>query len=464
MTAEKFYRALVTLDSIKNITGKIEMLNILNKEKDNEALKQIFLYTYDPFRVYHVDERKLFKYAGGINIEEDSISFQSAYDNLFNTLDMMSLKGSTSDADINVLRFRLAFLNAALNVEDLFGYREFIDRIILKDILIGVGVTTINKVWPGLVPTFNVQLASPMEKTINEPCFIEPKYDGARCITIVDIGKGSVKQYTRNGKQINDYDQITKQCYDMVAAMFRAGDVIVLDGEIKSENFDSTMNYLFSKSSNKRAMYYVFDILQYDEFIGKVQCPPLTQRKSHLLWLFTEAFDKLNWDVADERNVVEQVTYKRLKAPVSMADVEDLAEILVADGFEGAMVKEEKMLYNPACKSGFRAGWHKYKFMQTIDAEVVGWEYGTGRLADTMGRITVEIFYDKAANKIYGYGDAPFSAKSIKVGVGSGFSDEQRARFERGENCSVVEIKYQEHTKDGSLRFPVFVCERPDKE
>ena len=82
-----------------------------------------------------------------------------------------------------------------------------------------------------------------------------------------------------------------------------------------------------------------------------------------------------------------------------------------------------------------------------VDLEVVGFEEGEGRNTGVLGAVIVK-------------------HKDVLVNVGSGFSDndrktiwENRTKF-RGQ---IAEIRYQEETPDGSLRFPTFRGWRPDK-
>ena len=54
-----------------------------------------------------------------------------------------------------------------------------------------------------------------------------------------------------------------------------------------------------------------------------------------------------------------------------------------------------------------------------------------------------------------------------EVHVGSGFTDIEREELWNRQSeltGRMIEVKYQEKTQDGSLRFPVFMRFRPDKE
>ena len=93
----------------------------------------------------------------------------------------------------------------------------------------------------------------------------------------------------------------------------------------------------------------------------------------------------------------------------------------------------------------------KVKRFYSMDLPVVRMDKGTGRNKDRLGKVYVDF-------------------KGNEVGVGSGFSDEQREYFwQHPEKIlyKIIEVKYKEETKnkDGteSLQFPVFSRIRDDK-
>lgn len=102
--------------------------------------------------------------------------------------------------------------------------------------------------------------------------------------------------------------------------------------------------------------------------------------------------------------------------------------------------------YCPKCKP------RDYSNYFTMDLRVIRIERGTGRNKDRLGKAIVEY-------------------KGNEVGVGSGFSDEQRNHFwEYPDEIvgHIIEVKYKEQTKNKegleSLQFPVFVSIRDDKD
>ena len=211
---------------------------------------------------------------------------------------------------------------------------------------------------------------------------------------------------------------------------------IMLDGEVIGANFDATMNDLFSKSNNKVANYMVFDGMSRKAFEANTSMS-LKSRKAWLEILI----------LGNSNTFVKLVPYNYYEdfSKTSDETLMKLCDKHIAAGFEGAMIKDANSKY--AFKRTY--DWQKVKRFHSIDCKVVGIEEGTGRNEGAMGALVIE--YN-------------IKGKNYKCKVGSGFSDEQRAGFFYNAPIGIfIEVKYQEITKDGMLRFPVFMRLRPDK-
>jgi len=115
--------------------------------------------------------------------------------------------------------------------------------------------------------------------------------------------------------------------------------------------------------------------------------------------------------------------------------LENFFDELCSLGAEGIMLRRPNSDYEP-CRSG---NLLKYKPFMSDEAEVVGYENGKGRLADSIGAVIC-------------------SWKNILIKLGSGLSDSQRRRPPA--IGAHVTFKFQELTDGGIPRFPVFLAER----
>ena len=121
----------------------------------------------------------------------------------------------------------------------------------------------------------------------------------------------------------------------------------------------------------------------------------------------------------------------------------DMHNVFVEQGYEGAMVKFLDAPYK------FGRGYEvmKLKSFHDVDLIIEALEEGTGKHSGKLGAIVVDF-------------------NAVKVRVGSGFSDDLREKMWNDQGNFVgriAEVRYQEVTPDGSLRFPTFVCFRNDR-
>ena len=193
-----------------------------------------------------------------------------------------------------------------------------------------------------------------------------------------------------------------------------------------------------SEGGRKKAefTYWVFDLIDRKEWEGR-KTRTLSKRCDDV----REVIDMWKWEN------IKYVPGFILNNPTHTQLMKACDDYL-KDGFEGAMVKD---LASPYV---FKRGKNllKVKRFRDSDLQVASFYEGKGKHKGRLGGIVVQ-------GKVDG--------KPCTSEVGSGFSDALREEIwaNRGKwQNSTVQVQYQDFTPDGSLRFPVFIMRRKDKE
>lgn len=320
-------------------------------------------------------------------------------------------------------------------------------RILIKDLRCGVSEKTVNKVLKSgyteleRVPVFECMLAfdgANHEKKIKGKKLLEPKLDGVRVLTVINMDNRTATQYSRNGKLLENFKHITDAIEANIDDFERS---LVLDGEMISSSFQALMKQVHRKEdiNTQDASLMLFDIIPLTEF-QKGQSVLGQRRRSNLLRSMKPIFDKIgNIDIIPQT----EIDLDDFSGEIIFNDFNKKA---IEDGFEGIMIKDVDAKYE--CKRS--AHWLKIKPSLTVDLTVIELEEGTGRNEGRLGALICE---GKDQNKF------------IHVNVGSGLSDDQRTDMwanKEGVIGQVVEIradcitKNQESDNVYSLRFPRF--------
>ena len=159
------------INQLRNESSTNGKIKILKDNKDNELLKKVLEYTYNPFKKYGVTEKVLIP----TNEEFNNIE-------LFQLLDLLS----NSNINDSLRKTVNSFLGSIQFKEE----RDLYVCMLLKDLKIGCNSKTINKVWKDLIPSFNVMLADKyfekQQKVKGKEFIITQKLDGSRFVLIKD--------------------------------------------------------------------------------------------------------------------------------------------------------------------------------------------------------------------------------------------------------------------------------------
>ena len=404
--------------------------DVLTKYKDDEVIKQYLKIAYDPYIVFGISTKKLSKMARPLDWFHAATVFE-----LFDYLTTHNTGTLEDVAACQEMLFCAAELDGTLEC--------LLSDLICKDLSIGCDAKTINSVMPDLIPQFSCMLA---EKYFDKPERVEgkrfaltTKIDGGRIIALKE--NGSVSFYTRAGQRYEGLVDLEKDMTELLP------DGICLDGEItllnnkgipSKEAYKQAMKITRKDGEKHGVKMLVFDFMSAEQFRNQYCPSDWSARRTTVEAIFGCAKQPLKY-------------FELLPVLYCGTDTTMITKFLdeaIADDQEGVMIN--------ICDApdGFKRTTNllKVKKMQTMDLQIVGFEEGSGKYANTLGAILVR----------YKNGNV--------VKVGSGFTDWLRSEVwnNRSKYLDVIcEIQYFEETtnQDGgeSLRFPIFKDFRYDK-
>jgi DNA ligase-1 len=426
-----------TLEQFKRFYNEITQNNsrnykqeILRKYKDDEVIKRYLQIAFDPYKVYGISTKKL-------STEVRSIAaFIPQTSTVFGLFNYLAEHNTGTFSEI--LECQNA-LNAVASLDR--DCANLLTSLICKDLSIGCDAKTINKEIPGLIPTFNVQLAN---KYFDKPEYVEgktfaltTKIDGGRIIALKE--NGQVSFFTRAGQK---YEGLVDLEDEMSRLMPEGtcldGEITLLDrGSLSSkEAYKETMKIVRTKDKEKHGIkMLVFDWMTVADF-KEQQC---------------DFSYKIRRTGAENVFAINDFTYFELLPILYLGDdttkITEILEEEIAKGEEGIMINIWDAKYEFKRTNNLL----KVKKFNTCDLRVTGFEEGTGKYVGMLGAFICEY-------------------KGGQVKVGSGLTDEQRVdvwRNSRDYENLIIEVSYFEETKDStgklSLRFPTFKDFRFDK-
>jgi len=348
---------------------------------------------------------------------------------------------------LNVLPTRKATGNAAkafmddilshLSVDD----EEVIRRVILKDLRSGFGESITNKVWPGLVQTFDFLLCDTDPSSIVYPAYSQLKADGMRCAMSIDE-RGNYTLMSRNGKPIDDLNKMAADAMHISDLM--DNQPTILDGELVC--YEVGAGFLDRKTSNG--------------ILNKAIRGTISEKEAELIHY-------VGWDIVDTTSTLPyrerwemfcDLTYQCSKISyietfICKNEKEALKHFkrVRREGKEGTIIKNTESKWVP------KRSKELCKFKAEIEAEfrVTGFEYGTGKNATRVGKLNIQ---------------SECGLIKCNVGIFKDFEDSVRDEW-LTDTPKIVTILYNERItdksrKDGteSLFLPRVTAVRLDKD
>lgn len=245
-------------------------------------------------------------------------------------------------------------------------------------------------------------LCSEYEKGDSCKYVVEAKVDGMR--VIVKVTGNEVGAWTRNGRAIELPVNAVVDAIDIRDRNCHLGDTLVLDCELTSDRL------------------WLLDL-------------PLVDGNYRVR---RTALEALFWNIAEDHygciRLVPVLHDPELDNGYP-EDIDTLVNLARRERFEGIVLKDPEAGYEQGARS-----WFKVKPTRTLDLMV--------KAVKSNGSLVVE-------------------HSGVDVTVGIGLSDALRRLSIANPSAvigSIIEVRFQEETVHGSLRHPVFVRERNDKD
>ena len=363
-------------------------------------VERYLLAAYDPFTMYYLT--KCFKGRG-------HKEFSTLTWTILAALFTRKLSGDEAKAIVNIHTMEMTEKSSNL-------FR----MILNKDLRMGMGPITINKVFPELIPRHPIMRAKLFEKgRAQYPCFGEPKYHGNRAV----FDSKKQKFLSRSGHDIKGLEHL-------IEAMPGYG--IDYDGELRIHEmtFQKSNGQINDNNPSPNAQYHIFAI--YDSgnqyFEDRLILEDLSFEHPFIHVMPSEVIN----------NYEEAIKYYSTCVKLSKQYKYKM--------FDGCILKTLRHTYQD--KRSY--DWMKIKDEDSISLKVIGIYEGTKgkQFEGQLGGVYV-------------------IHKSVVVKVGGGFDNADRKKYYENPELivgKIIDVLYQEVTDGGSLRDPIFDGIRYDKE
>lgn len=424
------------INEARKLSGNAQLEYI--REHNTELLKEILEHTYNPHKMYKVDECKLalVSIKKGLIARKLKNTFELEDWNKFT--DILDELVEKRAADLNDVRRLKYFITNYSNLD----VQQFLSMIVAKDLRLNLGIKKLQTVWPDFCNEPEVQLAENYKGEVFANGLYSRKFDGKRMYIMEGVA------YSRSNKpcKVAPIQHILDALPHYVKDLVFDGEILYFD-EQGNEDFQRGISLTASdeRISECNNLYYViFDVIRIDKFKQKEQHIPFKSAYKALCELLgAQSSSRFGYSVLET----------------------DIPNVLIARQeydpyifqYEKSNKKWEGLMYRDgdACYQFKRTkSLLKIKDMQDGEFKLISLQEGTGKNEGRLGALNIEF-------------------KGNIVGVGSGFKDEDRDLIwvnkevflnPRFSELFSVKVQYFEETTDAkgnpSLRFPVFLCFR----
>ncbi len=335
---------------------------------------------------------------------------------------------------------------------------EWMGRVLVNKMRVGVKAKAINEVRPGTIVEFQKRLCGTYKfddgKTLKGVWYAQSKLDGMRCYILIKPD-GFWQTFSRSGKMVPGAAaaamELTAAMMGRMGASGISPEGVVFDGEMLDTNRQLSIgNARASGRISPTLKYHIWDVLSAENW-------QTTTIATDLIALGCKGWkDPDRYTYVDRRTDLEALFSLGMPDSVVLVDKgeclsdpgpEEIAEAMgraIEAGHEGLILKKSNSVHS-MCRA---KDWLKAKKFFDAEFPIVGMCEGQGRLKGMLGHVILNV-------------------KGKDVGCGSGFSDKDRKWFwskkeeflQRAVDGNPVMIRtaFQGSTPDGSLDFPTYM-------
>lgn len=396
---------------IGRTSGTNDKLYLLKKYADTPGLKEILHFIYNPYCKTGIADAKLSKVMG---ISTGNFAPANKDITLQDALYYFSTHQTGSDADLAFARDFVASCNRQYGADAM----RLACAIVTQNLKIGVSATSLNKVYGSdFIPKTGCMLGTLYEQVgeakTKWPCIVTEKLDGVRRILIKE--NGVCRLYSRSGHEDTGLVEIIEEAKYLPNNFVYDGELLA-KGTFKDSiaQRQATNSIANMKGYKTGLTFNVFDMVPLKDFLAGYCKESALNRKIRLgATLRDESIQLIDsdWRFRIIAFGIEQELQHIVPVPIlglvrNLQEVEPVVEKIWARGGEGVMLNTTIGPYE------IKRSKQLLKIKKTVEMilTVVDVTEGTGKYEDSMGAIVVDY-------------------KGNKVGVGSGFTDYERARI-----------------------------------
>ena len=411
-------------EQIKNTSSTNDKKSIIATNKDNERFKKCLVFLLNDNIVTGLSAKK---------INKDVRKSEYILPTFEDVMQYLKNHNTGTDDDVSMIQ---AFIRKQPS-----EYHDFYTEFVTKKYRLGCDKKVVNSVIPGLIPSWDIQQAYPISDK-NRPkdgelFFLSQKLNGNNC------GWYKGQLISRQGKPFKGLDHIIKDIERLpkIENFFINGELIRKNYNNLSDNdnFQIGTGIINSDDSDKSCIKFViYEIIPVEEFEKGESKLGYKARRETLLNPLTTAISRLGTDNLEVVPIIYEGTDQSVIQPLL-----DKAD---ADGWEGLMLNKDTKWKNKR-----NNGILKIKSFKHADIICTNVVEGDGKYKGTLGLIKCDY-------------------KGYELGVGSGFTDEQRNYYWNNPDeiiGKIVQIKFKGETKNKnggvSVQFPIFEIVRSDK-